>query len=238
MSRVEGRGTVPLTDPSPFRTTRPRDLSPRERYQLLTSLVVPRPIGWISTRSPEGVANLSPFSYFAALSSNPLLVGVSIGLRRGEPKDTLRNIRDTGAFCVNVVSEDLLEKMNASSGEYPPEVDELDLVGLTPVPGEEVDAPWVREAPAALECTLFREVELGEAPNVLVLGEVKAVHLSRALELVPGTWAVQPGSLRPVGRLGGDRYALLGEVREIPRPSPIPRDPRAGIGPRPLTPGP
>jgi flavin reductase (DIM6/NTAB) family NADH-FMN oxidoreductase RutF len=207
-----------MTGPESFLTARPGDLSPRERYQLLTSLVVPRPIGWISTRSQEGAANLAPFSYFAALSANPLLVGVSIGLRRGEPKDTLRNIRATGAFCVNVVSEDLLEKMNATSGEYPPEVDEFVLVGLTPMPGEAVDAPWVKEAPAALECTLFREVELGEAPNVLVIGEVRAVHLSRALAMIPGTWAVEPGSLRPVARLGGDRYAPLGEVREIPRP--------------------
>jgi flavin reductase (DIM6/NTAB) family NADH-FMN oxidoreductase RutF len=207
-----------VTTPDSFLTARPGDLSPRERYQLLTSLVVPRPIGWISTRSPEGVANLAPFSYFAALSANPLLVGVSIGLRRGEPKDTLRNIRASGAFCVNVVPERLLEKMNASSGEYPPEVDELALVGLTAVQAGEVDAPWVGEAPAALECAVFREVELGEAPNVLVIGEVKAAHLSRALELVPGTWAVEPRSLRPVGRLGGDRYTLLGEVRDIPRP--------------------
>jgi len=207
-----------VTDPGSFFTALPGELSPRERYHLLTSLVVPRPIGWISTQSPEGVPNLAPFSYFAALSASPLLVGASIGLRRGDPKDTLRNIRSTGAFCVNVVSEDLLEKMNATSGEYPPEVDEFALVGLTPVQGEAVDAPWVREAPAVLECTLFREVELGEAPNVLVIGEVRLVHLSRSLAMVPGTWAVEPRSLRPVARLGGDRYALLGEVREIPRP--------------------
>lgn len=223
MSTGSGTGLLghelsPVNDPEPFLTTRPGDLSPRERYQLLTSLVVPRPIGWISSRSQEGAANLAPFSYFAALSANPLLVGASIGLRRGAPKDTLRNIRSTGAFCVNVVSEDLLEKMNATSGEYPPEVDEFALVGLTPMRGEEVDAPWVGEAPAVLECTLFREVELGEAPNVLVIGEVRAVHLSRSVTLAPGTWAVEPWSLRPVARLGGDRYALLGEVREVPRP--------------------
>ncbi len=207
-----------MTAPASFLTTRPGDLSSRERYQLLSSLVVPRPIGWISTRSQEGVANLAPFSYFAALSSNPLLVGASIGLRGNDPKDTVRNIRATGAFCVNVVSESVLEEMNASSGEYPPEVDEFALAGLTAVQGVEVDAPWVGEAPAALECSLFREVDLGESPNALVIGEVKAVHLSRALELAPGTWAVEPRSLKPVGRLGGNRYALLGEIREIPRP--------------------
>ncbi len=202
----------------PFLTARPEALSERERYQLLTSLVVPRPIGWISTRSPQGVPNLAPFSYFAALSSNPLLVGASIGSRRGEPKDTLVNIRSTGVFCVNVCSQELLEAMNASSAELPPEVDEFAVAGVTPLAGEVVGAPWVGEAPAALECTLFREVPLGDGPNTLVIGEVKRVHLSRRLVLADGSWAVDPRSLRPVGRLGGDRYAILGEIRELPRP--------------------
>nr|MDQ3309251.1 flavin reductase [Gemmatimonadota bacterium] len=85
------------------------ELSGRERYQLLTSLVVPRPIAWVSTRSEAGAPNLAPFSYFAALSSSPFLVGISIGTREGEPKDSLRNIRTTGAFCVNVVTEAQLE---------------------------------------------------------------------------------------------------------------------------------
>jgi flavin reductase (DIM6/NTAB) family NADH-FMN oxidoreductase RutF len=201
-----------------FVSVRPEELSGMDRYDLLTSLVVPRPIGWISTRSPLGLPNLAPFSYFAALASSPLLVGASIGSRRGEPKDTLRNALETGAFCVNVCSQDLLEAMNLTSGEYPPSVDEFALAGLTPMDGEVVGAPWVGEAPAALECELIKEVELGKAPNTLIIGEVRAVHLKTSLQRLPGSWAVDPASLRPVGRLGRARYFLSGDIRVLPRP--------------------
>lgn len=207
-----------MSNPPPASTIRPENLSPRERYQLLTSLVVPRPIGWISTLSQSGEFNLAPYSFFAALSGSPALVGVSIGARRGQPKDTLRNIRDTGSFCVSIVSTELLAAMNSTSAEVAPDVDEFGLAGLTPVPGDVVPAPWVSEAPAALECVALKEVELGESPNTLVIGEVKAVHLSEGLEMVPGGWGVEPSSLRPVGRLGGDGYTLFGDVRNVPRP--------------------
>jgi len=201
-----------------FILVHPRDLSERDRYDLLTSLVVPRPIGWISTRSPDGTANLAPFSYFVALSSNPLLVGVSIGERKGAAKDTLANIRDTEVFCANLCSVDLLEAMNLTSGEYSPEVDEFEVAELTPVQGTTVQAPWVGEAPAAMECQLVKEVGLGSAPNTLVIGEVRCVHLDPSFPRIEGGWAVDPASLRPVGRLGRDRYLLPGEVRVLPRP--------------------
>lgn len=200
------------------RLLRPEDLSSRERYRLLTTLVVPRPIGWISTRSRDGVPNLAPYSFFAALSANPLLVAASIGRRQGRPKDTLENIRQTGCFSVNVVSLELLEAMNASSAEVPPETDEFQLAGVTACPGKLVDVPCVQEAPAVLECRLFKEVELGDAPNTLVIGEVKCVRLAAELKLHPGTLSVDQESLRPVGRLGGAEYALPGEIRELPRP--------------------
>jgi flavin reductase (DIM6/NTAB) family NADH-FMN oxidoreductase RutF len=135
-------------------------LGPRERYQLLTSLVVPRPIAWISTLSPEGRRNLAPFSYFSAVSATPFLISVSIGSRRGVEKDTLRNIRERGAFCVNVVGEPLLAAMNESSGEFGPEVDEFERAGIASAEAEAVDAPFVADAPAVMECTTFRIVEL------------------------------------------------------------------------------
>ena len=200
------------------RTVRPENLSKKERYQLLTSLVVPRPIGWISTVSSEGVANLAPYSFFAALSASPPMLGVSIGFRRGEPKDTLRNIRDTSVFAVNLCSEDLLEAMNATSGEFGPSVDEFEVAGLTAEAGEATAAPVVGEAKAVLECMLFREVDLGAAPNVLVIGEVKAIRLSQDLEVDSDNWAVDPTALRAVGRLGADRYSLLRDIIELPRP--------------------
>ncbi|GMV07141.1 MAG: hypothetical protein AMXMBFR53_34160 [Gemmatimonadota bacterium] len=197
----------------------PETLTARERYQLLTSLVVPRPIGWISTWSADHVPNLAPFSYFAALSASPLLVGVSVGHRARGPKDTLVNLRARGAFCVNVVSVTLLEAMNATSADVPPEVDEFRLAGLERAVSAVVDAPYVEGAPAVLECRVTQEVELHGAPNTLVIGRVVGIRVAEGLPFQEGTLAVDPRALRPVGRLFGAGYALPGEVRVIPRPT-------------------
>jgi flavin reductase (DIM6/NTAB) family NADH-FMN oxidoreductase RutF len=202
------------------RLIRTAELGGRDRYQLLTSLVAPRPIAWVSTYGPDGVANLAPFSYFAALSATPMLIGVSIGERGGHPKDTLVNLRASGAFCVNVVAEGQLEAMNLSSLEAPPELDEFALAGLALAGAESVDAPCVRDCPAVLECTVSQEVELTGSANTLVLGEVRAVRLGSSLSLVEGSWFVDHRSLRPVGRLWGAVYALLGETPHLPRPVP------------------
>lgn len=197
----------------------PASLDGRGRYQLLTSLVVPRPIGWISTWGDDGVPNLAPYSFFAGLSASPMLVGVSVGHRRGRgPKDTLVNVRARAAFCVNVVTVPQLEAMNATSAEVDPEVDEFDLAGLPLGRARLVDAPLVASCPAVLECRLFREVDLGGAPNTLVIGEVVGVRLDAALPLEEGTLAVAAEALRPVGRLWGTLYGLPGEVVRIPRP--------------------
>lgn len=196
----------------------PGESTARERYQLLTSLVVPRPIGWISTWGPDRVANVAPFSYFAALSASPMLVGVSVGQRPDGPKDTLANLRASGAFCCNVVSEELLEAMNETSANVPPTVDEFVLAGLGCRQSARIDAPFVAEARAVLECVVRQEVDLGEAPNTLVIGEVVGVLLDEHLPLEEGTLSVSPEALRPVGRLAGTAYALPGVLRRVPRP--------------------
>jgi flavin reductase (DIM6/NTAB) family NADH-FMN oxidoreductase RutF len=193
-------------------------LGGRERYQLLTSLVVPRPIAWISTRSPEGRRNLAPFSYFAAVSATPFLVSVSIGSRGEVEKDTLRNIRQTGAFCVNLATEPHLAVMNETAGEYGPEVDEFDRAGIASAEAELVDAPCVAEAPGVLECRLFKVVELEGSPNTLVIGEVLRVRLSDDIPLAPGTLFADTTVLRPLARLWGDYYATIGETPSLPRP--------------------
>lgn len=193
-------------------------LGGRERYQLLTSLVVPRPIAWVSTRSPEGRRNLAPFSYFAAVASTPFLVSVSIGSRGGVEKDTLRNIRQTGAFCVNLATEPQLVPMNESAGEYGPDVDEFERAGLASADAESVDAPYVADCPAVLECRLFKVVELEGGPSTLVIGEVLRVRLSDEIPLVPGTLFADTAALRPVARLWGDLYATIGDMPALPRP--------------------
>ncbi|HET7229386.1 MAG TPA: flavin reductase family protein [Longimicrobium sp.] len=204
-------------------------LTARQRYELLTSLVVPRPVAWVSTRSAAGVPNLAPFSYYAALSASPFLVGVSIGHRRGgEPKDSLRNILEMGAFCVNVATEGQLAALNHTSGEYPPNVDEFAHAGVPMAWAESVNAPYVANAPAVLECRLFKSVDLGDAPNTLVIGEVLRVRLSDELRLMEGTMFVDTHALAPVARLWGDLYALVGETPSTPRPPadapPLPGD--------------
>jgi len=196
----------------------PAELDGRERYQLLTSLVVPRPIGWLGTRAADGTDNLAPFSYFAALSASPMLVGVSIGHRRGGPKDSLANIRAAGGFTVNVVDVEHLGPMNATSASAPPEVDEFAVAGLEKAEATRVEAPYVASAPAVLECRLEREVGLGEAPNTLVIGRVMAIRLRPSLGRVPGTLFVDTRALRPVGRLWGGAYMLPGDVTTLPRP--------------------
>lgn len=187
-------------------------LDPRERHQLLTSLVVPRPIAWVSTYDVGGGANLAPFSYFNGLASSPMLLGVSMGYRRSEPKDSLRNVQASGAFCVNVVTEELLAAMSETAGEFGPEVDEFAHAGLAMASAEHVRAPYVADCPAVMECALDRVVELGEGAAALVVGRVEAVRLSSRLRTLPGSRYVDTKSLRPVGRLAGRAYGLLGEI--------------------------
>ncbi len=206
-----------LTEPVRHRVIHTEAVDGRERYQLLTSLVVPRPIGWVSTRGPDDVPNLAPFSFFSAVASSPMLVSLSIGTRRGVAKDTLRNILDQKAFCVNVVTEAHLEAMNRTAASLPPAGDEFDFAGLSVAEAETVDAPYVAECPAVLECELYKRVDLGEAGG-LVLGEVKGVRLDPELAIVEGSAFVDTEGLRPVGRLWGSAYSLLGEVRLVTRP--------------------
>jgi len=194
------------------------ELTPRQRYELLTSLVVPRPIAWVSTRSAAGQPNLAPFSYFSALAATPFLVGVSIGHRRGEPKDSLRNILETHGFCVNVASESQIAAMNHTAGEYAPEIDEFAHAGVPLAWAESVDAPYVANAPAVLECRLFKTVELEGAPNTLVIGQVMRVRIAQGVPLVGETMFVDTAALAPVARLWGDLYALIGETPSAPRP--------------------
>ena len=188
-----------------------------ERYQLLTSLVVPRPIGWVSTRGEDGTLNVAPFSFFAAISASPMLVSLSIGTRRGVAKDSLRNIRHRGAFCVNVVTEGQLADMNQTAASLPSDQDEFAFAGLPVAEAESVEAPYVANCPAVLECRLFKEVDL-DGTGSLVIGEVMAVRLDPILPTIEGTAFVDTEALRPVGRLWGPTYTLLGEVKILERP--------------------
>jgi len=191
----------------------PGSVSPGAMYHFLISIVVPRPIAFVSTVSPSGVRNLAPFSFFNAISSVPPLVGISILDRKDDPKDTLRNIRDTGEFVTSLVNEALLAPMVESSGEWPAGADEFEIAGLTAAPSHRVKPPRVAASPIAMECRLFREVTLGSA--AFIVGEVVCVHVADDV-LTEGR--VDPAKLMAVGRLGGDGYSVVREVIHQARP--------------------
>jgi flavin reductase (DIM6/NTAB) family NADH-FMN oxidoreductase RutF len=191
----------------------PGDLAPKDAYALLVSAVVPRPIALVSTISENGVANLSPFSFFTAISSTPPVVAISIGRGREGEKDTMRNIRATRAFVVNVVDRALAAAAVASAAAHPPDVNEFLVTGLTELPSDKVPAPRVAESPIHLECVVSDLVESpGGADATLVLGRVLRFHVMRRI-LVDG--AIDPSMLDPVARLGADLYAPLGDIFEL-----------------------
>jgi flavin reductase (DIM6/NTAB) family NADH-FMN oxidoreductase RutF len=184
-----------------------------EMYRFMINAVVPRPIAFVSTRAADGSVNLAPFSYFNAISSVPPLVGIAIVDRPDDEKDTLRNIRETGEFVVNLVAEPMLAAMAKTAGEWPRGTSEFEVAGLTPAPSERVAPPGVAESPVQLECRLHREIPLGNSH--LVVGEIV---LARVDDGVLTDGRVDPLKLRPVGRLGGEHYSLLREVVKEPRP--------------------
>jgi flavin reductase (DIM6/NTAB) family NADH-FMN oxidoreductase RutF len=137
-------------------------IPPKERYKLLISTIVPRPIAWIVSQNPEGRLNAAPFSFFNAFAGDPPVVGIGIGSHEpGRLKDTRRNIRDTGQFVVNLVSEDIAEAMNITAIEFEAEADEISESGLTTIPSVRVKPPRIAESPVSMECELMQIVELG-----------------------------------------------------------------------------
>jgi len=191
----------------------PAQLDRRAAYKLMISLIVPRPIAWVATISPAGSLNLAPFSYFNGISSHPPIVMIAVGARRGERKDTWRNIEQTREFTVNVVVPELVDAMVLSSGEFPPEVDEFKEAGVTPLDSTRIAPPRIAESPVSMECTLEKIVEV--AGSALILGRVVLYHIREDL-MVEGS--VDPKKLMPVARLGDDYYSHLGEVFKRARP--------------------
>jgi len=192
----------------------PAGLEGRDLYRLMISVVVPRPIAWVSSLSAGGVLNAAPFSYFQALSSSPPTVMISVGRRRGgAAKDTRANIEATKEFVVNVVGEPSAARMVESSVDHPPEVSEFDAVGLEPAPSVKVKPPRIAESAVSLECRLDRVIEIGASG--ICIGEVVLFHVRD--DVLADDRTVDPWKLRPVGRLGGSSYAPLREVLSITR---------------------
>ncbi len=182
------------------------------------AIVTPRPIGWISTRNTDGSENLAPYSFFNAVAyTPPQVMFASTGQKpdREGTKDSVSNIRDSGVFCVNIVSYALKDAMNMTSGSYPAGEDEFNRAGLARVDCKVIPCSRVAEAPAALECRLVDIVKLKGAANYLVLGEVVGIHM-RDDCLRDGRFDVL--TFEPLARLGYRDYARVTELFSLRRP--------------------
>lgn len=193
--------------------------SPENLYKLMIGVIVPRPIAFVSSIDAHGVRNLAPFSYFTGASTNPPVVCFVTAVRPGPrpQKDTLENVLATGEFVVNIVSEDFADKMNAASAEVPPDVDEFELAGLTPIPSEIVRPPRVAESRVHMECRLRQVIRISDRPGGgnLILGDVVRIHIDPAI-LANGK--VDPDKLNAIGRMGGPTYARTHDRFDMPRP--------------------
>lgn len=196
----------------------PAGENPQNIYKLLVGSVVPRPIAFVSSLSLHGMRNLAPFSFFTVASSNPPVIVFQNSIRAaGGTKDTISNVRETGEFVVNIVSEDFAREMNATSADVPPDVDEWELSGLTPIASTLVKPPRVKESRIHMECRLLQIVEVSTKPlgGSLVLGEVVRFHVAPE---VFSDFRIDPDVLRPIGRMGGPTYCRCRERFDMPRP--------------------
>lgn len=182
------------------------------------AIITPRPIGWISTRGASGQNNLAPYSFFNAVAYVPpqvMFASTSAKEDRGDTKDSVANIRETGVFCVNIVQYDMRDAMNASSAMLPGDVDEFEHASIAQTPCTEIDCARVTGAPAALECRMTQIVKIEGAHNFVVFGEVIGVHI-RDDTLVDGKFDVT--TFTPLSRMGYRDYTRVTEIFELTRP--------------------
>ncbi|MFC1870487.1 flavin reductase family protein [Chloroflexota bacterium] len=208
----------------------PENLSRGERHRQLGNIFVPRPIAFISTISADGVFNLAPYSMSGIVTPHPATVFFTAtrfhghsrqGREDGSKKDTLVNVEQTGEFAVNIVTEEIAQQMNITSDFYPPEMDEFQVSGLTPVPGDIVKAPRVKESPVNMECRLTQIIPLGK-PDItseMVIGEVLLIHVSDDLWR-DGT--IDANQYHVIGRMGWGLYTRTHDLFRLEHPHKLP----------------
>jgi flavin reductase (DIM6/NTAB) family NADH-FMN oxidoreductase RutF len=193
-------------------------------YKLMIGSIVPRPIAFVSSLDAHGVRNLAPFSFFTGVSADPPVILFCPVVRPEDPnrglaahKDTLLNVIATREFVVNVVSEEIAERMNLTSAQVPPDVDEFELAGLTPVQSDLVKPPRVAESPVQMECRLRQIIEVSDRPSggSIVLGEVVRFHVDDALV---ENFRIDPEKLAAIGRMGGTTYTRTRDRFDLKRP--------------------
>lgn len=194
------------------------DLTPREAYKVMIGTIVPRPIAWVTTVSPEGVVNAAPYSFFNCLSADPPILALGVENKPDRSfKDTAYNIRMTECFTVNIVDRANVEAMAVTAAAFGPEVDEVGMAGLTAVPGETVLSPRIAEAPVAFECRRYLGIQVSSAREI-ILGRIVMAHVRDDI-LDPTTYYSDHTRLDAVGRMGGNGYAGTLDYFDWPTPS-------------------
>ncbi|MCP3381576.1 flavin reductase family protein [Bradyrhizobium sp. CCGUVB4N] len=181
------------------------DLTPRERYKVLTSFILPRPIAWVTSVGPSGVVNAAPFSFFNAFCEDPPLCMFAANRKpNGQDKDTFLNIQRTGEFVVNLTDEPLARAMHESSGDFPPDIGEPDYLGLKLVPSTRIAVPRLADTPWAMECKLWKMIDVNDDRR-LIMGE--GIHFHIRDELWDDkAMRVHMDRYHPIGRMFADRY--------------------------------
>ncbi|MBR1245395.1 flavin reductase family protein [Bradyrhizobium sp. AUGA SZCCT0169] len=187
----------------------PSDLDAERAYRLITGIVVPRPIAWVTSASSGGTVNLAPFSAFTFVSPKPPMLAISVGRKAGIYKDTAHNILGNEEYVVHIADSSLMIAVHESSTEHPPDVSEVEELQLETLPSERIKVPRLAAAPIAMECRFRQCLEFGETRSRLIVGEVLAFHIRDGL-LQNGK--IETEALDPIARIGGPRYARLGEI--------------------------
>jgi flavin reductase (DIM6/NTAB) family NADH-FMN oxidoreductase RutF len=196
----------------------PNNLEQKSIYKLLTGIIIPRPIGWISTISEEGITNLAPFSYFNAVGDDPPHVMFAAGRGQNSNKDTLNNVLATKQFVVNMVTEDLVEQMNSTAQGIPSHESEFDLANLTPIPSLKIKPPRVKESPITMECELVHHYTLVDnkfGGSTILVGRIVMFHIDENVLL--DDFKIDLNTYKPVARLAGANYSKLGELFSVKR---------------------
>ena len=187
----------------------PAYLDPETAYRLITGVVVPRPIAWVTSLSATGVLNLAPFSAFMFVSPKPPMLAISVGRKGNIYKDTAQNILNNEEYVVHIADSSLMNAVHESSTEHPPDVSEVEELRLSTLPGERIKVPRLAAAPVAMECRFRQCLEFGETRSRLIVGEVLVFHIRDGL-LQNGK--IETRALDPIARIAGPRYAKLGEI--------------------------
>jgi len=187
----------------------PAYLDAETAYRLITGVVVPRPIAWVTTLSNSGVVNLAPFSAFTFVSPKPPMLAISVGRKGGIYKDTAQNILNNEEYVVHIADSSLMTAVHESSTEHPPDVSEVEELRLSTLPGERIKVPRLAAAPVAMECRFRQCLEFGETRSRLIVGEVLVFHIRDGLL---NNGKIETEALDPIARIAGPRYAKLGEI--------------------------